>query len=84
MPTDPAVAERVALAGLAYFQTCVDACAACIDAGVLHAPDAVRLAGAVWALEHGWCEIALAGDLGAAMVPPPREALQLLLDAHRP
>ena len=78
---DPVLLQRVAEAGLAYFQTCIDACQACLDAGVLSAPDAATLAGAVWSLEHGWCEIALTGDLGASIVPPAREALRLLLAA---
>lgn len=81
VPAEPALAHRVAAAGLAYFQTCIDACAAAIDAGALHAPDAAALAGAVWALEHGWCEIALTGDLGASILPAAREALELLLRA---
>jgi len=81
-PADPALRHRVAVAGLAYFQTCIDACQACIDAGVLRATDAATLAGAVWSLEHGWCEIALTGDLGAMVIPPPREALRLLLEAR--
>jgi AcrR family transcriptional regulator len=80
-PNDPALLHRVAEAGLAYFGTCVDSVQRCLDAGVLHAPDAATLAGAIWSLEHGWCEIALTGDLGAAVVPPPREALRLLLEA---
>ena len=80
----PALSQRVAEAGMAFFQTCVDCCRACLDAGVLRGDDPVRLAGAVWALEHGWCEIALAGEVGASLVPPPRDALLLLLDAHRP
>lgn len=80
-PTDPALLDRVATAGLAYFQTCIDACAAAIDAGALRAADAPTLAGAVWALEHGWCEIALTGDLGAAILPPARAALETLLRA---
>lgn len=78
-PADPALVERVATAGLAYFQTCIDACQRCIDAGVLRAPDAATLAGAVWSLEHGWCEIALTGDLGAAVTPSARLALEVLL-----
>ena len=81
-PTDPVLVQRVAEAGLAYFQTCIDACAACVEAGVLHG-DPAALAGAVWAVEHGWCEIALTGDLGALVVPTAREALRLLLDARR-
>jgi AcrR family transcriptional regulator len=82
-PTDPALLQRVAEAGLAYFQTCIDCCQACLDAGVLVAPDAATLAGAVWSLEHGWCEIALTGDVGASIVPSAREALRLLLEASR-
>lgn len=80
-PTDPALLDRVATAGLAYFQTCIDACAATIDAGLLRAPDAPTLAAAVWALEHGWCEIALTGDLGATILPSARTALETLLRA---
>jgi AcrR family transcriptional regulator len=82
-PTDPVLLDRVATAGLAYFQTCVDACAAAIDAGALRAADAATLAGAVWALEHGWCEIALTGDLGAVVLPSARAALEVLLAAGR-
>ena len=82
-PADAALRDRVATAGLAYFQTCIDHVQACIDAGVLAAPDAVTLAGAVWSLEHGWCEIALTGDLGASIVPSARDALALLLGAAR-
>ena len=81
-PADATLRHRVAEAGLAYFQTCIDACQACLDAGALTASDAATLAGAVWALEHGWCEIALTGDLGAVIVPPARDALALLLHAR--
>ena len=78
---DADLGRRVAETGLAYFQTCIDACAAAIDAGALRAADAATLAGAVWALEHGWCEIALTGDLGAAVLPGARVALETLLGA---
>jgi AcrR family transcriptional regulator len=81
-PSDAALRHRVADASLAYFQTCIDACQACLDAGVLRAQNAATLAGAVWSLEHGWCEIALTGDFGAVVTPSPREALRLLLDAR--
>jgi AcrR family transcriptional regulator len=83
-PTDPELLDRVATAGFAYFQTCIDACAGAIDAGVLRAADAATLAGAVWALEHGWCEIALTGDLGATILPGARTALEALLRAAAP
>ena len=81
-PDDPALAARVAETGYAYFQTCIDACQRCLDAGVLQAPDAATLAGAIWSVEHGWCEIALTGDIGALVLPRPRVALQVLLGAH--
>jgi AcrR family transcriptional regulator len=80
-PSDRVLLDRVATASLAYFQTCIDACQRCLDAGVLRAPDAVALAGAVWSLEHGWCEINLTGDLARAVSASPREALRLLLNA---
>lgn len=80
-PTDPVLGERYAAACLGYFQTCIDHVQRCMDAGVFAGTDAAALAGAIWALEHGWCEIALTGDLGASVVPPAREALRLLLDA---
>jgi len=79
--SDPELAKRVAEAAYAYFETCIDGCQRCLDAGVLQGPDAATLAGAIWSLEHGWCEIALTGDLGATVVPPARDALRLLLEA---
>ena len=80
-PSHPGVAERLASAGGAYFQTCIDCCRAVVDAGRVAAVDPVEMAGAVWALEHGWCEISLAAGLGRAVVPPPRDALAVLLRA---
>lgn len=74
----PEQADRVATAGLAYFQVCVDGCTGLSAAGVTDAEPAV-LAGAIWALQHGWCEIALARHLGRRLLPPPRVALALLL-----
>lgn len=79
-PRDPDLAARLLDAGLSYFQVCVDGCAACIDAGVLDAPNAEALAGAVWALQHGWSDLALSG-LGDGLLPAPRAALELLIGA---
>ena len=80
-PTRAEDAERLAAAGGAYFQTCIDCCQAVIDSGQFPPVDPVELAGAVWALEHGWCEISLAAGLGQMLVPAPRQALAVLLAA---
>jgi AcrR family transcriptional regulator len=81
-PADRAVATRLAKAARGYFQTCIDACQAAIDAGALAPTDARQLAAAMWAVEHGWCEIRLTGDLGEGLLPPARDTLSALLNAR--
>lgn len=80
-PTRPEDAERLAAAGNAYFQTCIDGCRAVVESGHVGAVDPVHMAGAVWALEHGWCEIHLAAGLDESILPPARDALAILLRA---
>lgn len=79
-PTTPDLARRLSEAGLAYFQVCIDGCAACLDAGVLDAPNADALAASIWALQHGWCELAIIG-MGVPSMIQPRELLELMLSA---
>jgi AcrR family transcriptional regulator len=76
---EPSVGERLAAAALGYFQTCIDCCTAVVEAGAVPGRDPAVLAGALWALEHGWCEIALAGGAGETVLPPPDVALRALL-----
>ena len=79
-PADPAIAQRLAEAGLGYFQVCIDGCAACLAAGALEAPSAEALAASIWALQHGWCELAIVG-MGVPAAVQPRELLELMLSA---
>jgi AcrR family transcriptional regulator len=79
-PENPDVARRLAAAGLDYFQVCIDGCDACLTAGVLEAPSADALAASIWALQHGWCELAIVG-MGVRSMVEPRELLELMLSA---
>ena len=78
-PDDPDSLDRLVRAGLGYFQLCLDGCAGCLDAGVLHAESSVALASAVWALQHGWCELMLTG-MGSTLLGTPRDVLLALVD----
>lgn len=78
-PADPDRAHRLAEAGLRYFEVCVAGCQACLDTGVLDGDDAAALAGSIWALQHGWCELALAGM--SDLLADPRAVLRTLLGA---
>ncbi len=82
-PADAQVAQRLTEAGLGYFQVCIDGCAACLDARVLEAPSAETLAASIWALQHGWCELAIVG-MGVPSAVQPRELLELMLSAGSP
>jgi AcrR family transcriptional regulator len=75
------VQQRVAEAGAAFFEVLVDACAACLDAGVLDGDDPVGLAASIWALEHGWCDLQITGV--GHLLPDPVAALETLLRAGR-
>ena len=77
----PALAQRVGEAGLAYFEVCIDGCRGLVAAGLAGDVDPAALAASIWALEHGWCEIALTPHLGGVTFPSPRDALALLLGA---
>lgn len=78
-PGDPESLDRLVRAGLDYFQLCIDGCAACLDAGLLRAESPVALASAVWALQHGWCELMLTG-MGSNLLGSPRDVLLALLE----
>lgn len=75
------VERRVAEAGAAFFGVLVEACAACLDAGVLAGDDPVGLAASIWALEHGWCDLQITGV--GDLLPDPVAALETLLHAGR-
>lgn len=80
---DEALSRRVMEAGGRYFQLCIEGCERCLREGVLDAPDARSLAAAVWAVQHGWCELALTG-VGRRTLPDPRDTLEILLRASSP
>lgn len=72
-PTAPEALEL----GLAAFQLCVDGCQGLLDAGLIRGIEARRLAASIWAMEHGYVELQLAGV--GTLLPGPAEALDALL-----
>lgn len=78
----PPIAERMREAGQAAFQTCIDCCTALVESRGAADVDPLELAGAVWAFEHGWCEIAMAGMAPRGGQPSPRHSLSVLLGPH--
>lgn len=65
--------------GLAAFELCVDGCRGIVDAGLVGDVDPWKLAVSVWALEHGYVELARTGRYD--ILPGPGEALDALLAA---
>jgi len=64
--------------GAAAFQLLVDGCQALLDAGLIGDVAATDLASSIWAFEHGYVTLRLAG---VGHLPGPVEALDALLAA---
>lgn len=70
--------EEARAVGRQAFELLVEGCRGIVDAGLVGPVDPERLAGSIWAFEHGWVELRLAG---VGHLPGPDEALDILLAA---
>jgi hypothetical protein len=68
--------------GWAAFSLCIESCRRCIEAGVFAPTDPERLAKAMWAMEHGYADLALTQRGG--ILGDPDSIVDAVVAAARP
>jgi AcrR family transcriptional regulator len=78
----PDLAARCQAAGAPAFQALIDAVQRCLDAGELHGPDPYPIAVGLWAMTHGYADLARSGC--RPLLPDVRIVLESVVAAFRP
>ena len=81
-PQRPDLADQVLTVGLAAFELCIEGCRRCIDAGIFAAVDPQALALSIWAMEHGYAD--LAGTEAGLLLPDAETLFDTLVAAVTP